>query len=110
MCEQPHVGLKGINWDQLGLFHPLTLVENDAQALQPEWEQLGAQLAMQVAAGSPAYLDQASIPAEIVSKERALAEEEAAASGKPPEIASKIAQGVVSAMYSTVDVAMYSAS
>lgn len=59
------------------------------------WEELGQQLAMQVAAASPAYLDEAAIPSGLLEKERVLAIEDAAATGKPADICEKIATGVL---------------
>ncbi|MGH7061827.1 MAG: translation elongation factor Ts, partial [Stellaceae bacterium] len=43
---------------------------------------LGKQLAMHVAAASPLYLDIASVPAEVLDRERAVLREQARASGK----------------------------
>jgi elongation factor Ts len=52
-------------------------------------------VAMHVAAMKPAALSQADVPAELVDKERKIAAEKAAESGKPAEIVSKMVEGSV---------------
>jgi elongation factor Ts len=53
-------------------------------------------VAMHVAAMKPAALSQAQVPAELVDKERKIATEKAAESGKPAEIVAKMVEGSVS--------------
>jgi len=52
-------------------------------------------VAMHVAAMKPAALAQADVPAALVDKERKIAAEKAAESGKPPEIVAKMVEGSV---------------
>jgi elongation factor Ts len=52
-------------------------------------------VAMHVAAMKPAALSQADVPAELVDKERKIATEKAAESGKPAEIVAKMVDGSV---------------
>jgi elongation factor Ts len=52
-------------------------------------------VAMHVAAMKPAALSQAEVPAELVDKERKIAAEKAAESGKPAEIVTKMVEGSV---------------
>jgi elongation factor Ts len=52
-------------------------------------------VAMHVAAMKPAALSQADVPAELVAKERKIATEKAAESGKPAEIVAKMVEGSV---------------
>ena len=52
-------------------------------------------VAMHVAALKPAALSQADVPAELVAKERKIAAEKAAESGKPAEIVAKMVEGSV---------------
>ncbi|MGS0754315.1 translation elongation factor Ts [Roseateles sp. GG27B] len=52
-------------------------------------------VAMHVAAMKPAALSSAEVPAELVAKERSIAEQKAAESGKPAEIVSKMVEGSV---------------
>jgi len=60
-----------------------------------EQGQVGADVAMHVAAMKPLAVSAAQIPAEWVAKERAVAELKAAQSGKPPAIAEKMIEGSV---------------
>jgi elongation factor Ts len=53
-------------------------------------------VAMHVAAMKPAALSQAQVPADLVDKERKIATEKAAESGKPAEIVTKMVEGSVS--------------
>jgi elongation factor Ts len=50
---------------------------------------------MHVAAMKPAALSAADVPAELVDKERKIATEKAAESGKPAEIVAKMVEGSV---------------
>jgi elongation factor Ts len=52
-------------------------------------------VAMHVAAMKPAALSQAAVPAELVEKERKIATEKAAESGKPADIVAKMVEGSV---------------
>jgi elongation factor Ts len=52
-------------------------------------------VAMHVAAMKPAALSNADVPAELVEKERRIAAEKAAESGKPAEIVAKMVEGSV---------------
>jgi elongation factor Ts len=52
-------------------------------------------VAMHVAAMKPAALSSAEVPAELVEKERRIATEKAAESGKPAEIVAKMVEGSV---------------
>lgn len=52
-------------------------------------------VAMHVAAMKPAALSSAQVPAELVDKERKIAAEKAAESGKPAEIVAKMVEGSV---------------
>ena len=52
-------------------------------------------VAMHVAAMKPAALSSAEVPAELVAKERKIAEEKAAESGKPADIVAKMVEGSV---------------
>ena len=54
---------------------------------------LAHDLAMHVAASNPKYLNPAQIPADVVSKERAILTEQAQGEGKPPEIVAKMVEG-----------------
>jgi elongation factor Ts len=77
----------------LGKIGVLVALESAAGAdvLQP----LGKQLAMHIAAAFPVALNASDIPAEVLERERKVAAEKAAESGKPAEIIAKMVDGAV---------------
>jgi elongation factor Ts len=52
-------------------------------------------VAMHIAAMKPVALSSADVPAELVAKERSVAEAKAAESGKPAEIVTKMVEGSI---------------
>lgn len=58
-------------------------------------EALGKQIAMHVAAANPLALNGDDLDADMVARERAIAEEKAAQSGKPAEIVAKMVDGAI---------------
>jgi elongation factor Ts len=58
-------------------------------------EQLGRDLAMQVAAARPVALSGADVPQDLVRRERDIAAAKAAESGKPANIVEKMVEGAV---------------
>src|SRR5580692_64060 len=58
-------------------------------------EQVGKDVAMHVAAMKPVSLSSDDVPAELIAKERSIAEQKAAESGKPAEIVAKMVDGSV---------------
>ena len=58
-------------------------------------EQLGKDLAMHIAATKPVSLARDNVPAELIEKERSVASQKAAESGKPAEIVAKMVEGAV---------------
>ncbi len=56
-------------------------------------EDLARDIAMHVAAVNPQFVDQDSIPAEFVEREKSILIAQAESSGKPPEIIEKMIQG-----------------
>ena len=59
----------------------------------------GKDVAMQIAAMNPLAVDEASVPAETVAREKDIAIEQIKAEGKPAEIAEKIAIGKVNKFF-----------
>lgn len=74
--------------DGLGKIGVLVALEStgNAEALGA----IGRQVAMHVAAANPQGLDSASIPADVIARERAILTEKAKASGKPDNVVEKI--------------------
>lgn len=58
-------------------------------------EEVGKDVAMHVAATKPKALDAAGVPAEDIEKERSVAAQKAAESGKPAEIVEKMVEGSI---------------
>ena len=58
-------------------------------------EEAGKDVAMHIAFAKPAYLSRAEIPQETVAEERRIQEARAKESGKPAEIAAKMAEGAL---------------
>ena len=65
----------------------------DEMAAKPEFKAYAKDVAMQVAAANPSYLDEASVPSEIVEHERKILTEQVINEGKPEKIAEKIVNG-----------------
>lgn len=62
-------------------------------------EEAGKDVAMQIAAMNPIAIDQTSVPAETVERERSIAIEQIKAEGKPAEMAEKIAAGKINKFF-----------
>ena len=77
----------------LGKIGVLVALESEAGAdvLEP----LGKQIAMHIAAAFPMALDAESLDAEVIERERKIAAEKAAESGKPAEVQEKMVDGAV---------------
>ncbi|MCW3462275.1 translation elongation factor Ts [Chitinophaga nivalis] len=66
---------------------------------KPVSEEVGKDIAMQIAAMSPIAVDADSVPAELVAREKEIAVEQVKAEGKPAEMAEKIAAGKVNKFF-----------
>jgi elongation factor Ts len=79
--------------DNLGKIGVLVALESDAPAdvLEP----LGKQLAMHIAAAFPQALDAEGLDPTVIERERAIAREKAAESGKPENVQEKMVEGAV---------------
>ncbi len=77
----------------LGKIGVLVALESDAgvDVLEP----LGKQIAMHIAAAFPLALDESGLDQDILERERQIATEKAADSGKPAEIIAKMVEGSV---------------
>lgn len=67
--------------------------------LNKEAEDAGKDVAMQIAAMNPIAIDEASVPAETVAREKNIAIEQVKAEGKPAEMAEKIAMGKINKFF-----------
>ncbi|OCC24916.1 translation elongation factor Ts [Croceicoccus estronivorus] len=79
--------------DNLGKIGVLVALESDAAAdvLEP----LGKQLAMHIAAAFPQALNAEELDSAVIERERAIAREKAAESGKPENVQEKMVEGAV---------------
>jgi elongation factor Ts len=71
------------------------LVALESAASTEVLEALGKQLAMHVAAAFPIAMDASGVPADVLDRERAIAAEKAAESGKPADVVAKMVEGAV---------------
>lgn len=67
--------------------------------LNKEAEDAGKDVAMQIAAMNPIAIDESSVPAETVAREKNIAVEQVKAEGKPAEMAEKIAMGKINKFF-----------
>lgn len=65
----------------------------DEIAAKDEFQAYAKDIAMQIAAINPGYLDEASVPAEVVAHEKKILTEQVINEGKPEKIAEKIVMG-----------------
>jgi len=78
--------------------------ETDFVAKNTDFQQLVKDIAMHIAAASPAgalYVSKDEVPAEVLDKEREIYKAQAAAQGKPANVQEKIAEGKLKDYYST---------
>lgn len=66
---------------------------DDATAANDVFKAMGKDVAMQIAAMSPSYLDKASVPADVVAHEKEILTAQIMDEGKPAEVAEKIVLG-----------------
>jgi elongation factor Ts len=71
-------------------------------AARDEFKTLVKEMAMQVAAASPAYVSRTSVPAEALEKEKAIYRAQMENSGKPANVIDKIVEGKLGSYYSQV--------
>ena len=81
----------------------LVKFDTDADADNAELLAAGKNIAMQIAAMNPAYLDQASVPAEVIEKEKgflvAQMKEDPKMANKPDAVLAKIVEGKIGKYY-----------
>jgi len=73
--------------------------ETDFVARTDEFRSLAHEIALQVAAGDPRWVDREDVPEDVVSSERKIAEEKARQEGKPEHILERIVDGAVESFY-----------
>lgn len=71
----------------------------DAVASADAFKEAAKDIAMQIAAINPSYLDEASVPADVLEKEKAILTQQVIDEGKPEAIAEKIVMGKIGKFY-----------
>ena len=81
----------------------LVSFDTDLDADNADFVAMGKNVAMQIAAMSPAYLDEASVPADVLEKEKAILiaqmKEDPKMANKPEAVLAKIVDGKISKYY-----------
>ncbi|RKJ80504.1 MULTISPECIES: translation elongation factor Ts [unclassified Pyramidobacter] len=73
--------------------------ETDFVAKTDEFQQLGHDIAMQIAAANPAYVTPEDVPADVLEREKNIYREQLIAEGKPADRLDKIIEGKVRKYY-----------
>ncbi len=76
--------------------------ETDFVARNDEFQAFAKEVAMQIAAGNPRYISREYIPEEELAKEKEIMKAQVIESGKPANIADKIAEGKIEKFYEEV--------
>ena len=76
--------------------------ETDFVARTDKFKELAHDLAMQVAATNPLYLEPKDVPQEVIEREQRIYLEQLAAEGKQPPVADKIIAGKLAKFYQEV--------
>ena len=71
-------------------------------ASRDEFQTLVKEIAMQIAAASPAYVSRDQVPAEVLDKEKAIYRAQMENSGKPANVIDKIVEGKLGSFYKQV--------
>jgi len=71
------------------------LVALESEAPKDKLEDLGKQIAMHIAAAFPLALDADGLDADLIARERSIAQDKARESGKPAEVQAKMVEGAI---------------
>ncbi len=73
--------------------------ETDFVAKTSDFKQLAYDIAMQIAASNPEYLNRESVPADIINREKEVLKAQALEEGKPEKVVEKMVEGRVEKYY-----------
>lgn len=76
--------------------------ETDFVARTEDFRQLAKDIALHIAASNPLYVDIASVPTEVLEKEKEIYKEQPALKGKPAEMVEKILEGKLAKYFEEV--------
>jgi len=77
-------------------------IETDFAAKNPDFRAFVRDIAMQIAASSPLYVQREDVPAEVVEKEKEILKQQAMNEGKPANIAEKMVTGRVDKFFKQI--------
>lgn len=86
---------------QIGVLVELNC-ETDFVARNESFRELGREIAMQIAAANPIYIDRAEVPAEVIEREREIYRQAARNEGKPEQAIDRIVEGRLEKYFQTV--------
>ncbi len=73
--------------------------ESDFVARTPEFQRLVRDIAMQVAASNPGWIERKDVPEDVVEREKSIFESQAKEMGKPEKIIHRIVEGKIENFY-----------
>jgi len=73
--------------------------ETDFVARTDDFKELCREVAMQIAAAQPLYVNREEVPTDLLEKEKAILREQTLAEGKPEQMVDKIVEGRISKYY-----------
>jgi elongation factor Ts len=76
--------------------------ETDFVARTEDFQRLARELAMQIAAANPTYVDRSQVPEEVVEQEKEIYRQKAVHDGRPAAAIEKIVAGQVEKFYETI--------
>ncbi|RJQ33391.1 MAG: translation elongation factor Ts [Actinobacteria bacterium] len=76
--------------------------ETDFVARNDKFKEFAHDIALQIAASAPLYVNEEDVPSEVLSKEKKIYKEQAKAEGKPDKVLDKIVEGKVKKYYEEV--------
>ena len=86
---------------KIGVMVAFTLADA-SKAAAPEFKEFAHDIAMQIAAANPQYLDRNSVPAEVVAKETEILTAQAMNEDKPQNIAEKMVAGRINKYFKEI--------
>ncbi len=76
--------------------------ETDFVARNEEFQKLSREIAMQIAAANPQYINSEDVPDSVIEKEKEVMKAQVIEEGKKPEIAEKIVEGKIKKFYEEI--------
>jgi elongation factor Ts len=76
--------------------------ESDFVARTDDFQNLAREIAMHIAAASPAYVRREEVPADVLERERAIYRSQMEGQNKPPQVVDKIVDGKLNSFFGQV--------